>query len=101
MTKSIISESEERIVPSPNDPMRVARAFVDENYVDDALNILLRHHANTFFRYDGRAWPEAEDRKLRAELYRWLEDANYWKKTKKKTEEVVELVLFEPTAYKI
>jgi hypothetical protein len=72
----------EKIVPSPNDPMAVARAFVGETYVSDGGVLLLRHHRNAFYRYAGDHWPEDDERRVASELWRWLEDAAYWKETK-------------------
>jgi integrase len=64
----------ERIVPSPNDPMAVARAFVGETYISPGGVLLLRHHRNTFYRYAGDHWPEDDERRVASELWRWLEE---------------------------
>jgi putative DNA primase/helicase len=77
--------------------MAVARQFVEENYTDPGGALLLRHHRGDSYAWDGTSWPEAEERRVKADLYRWLEPAHYWKTTK----EVPELVPFEPTRYKI
>jgi putative DNA primase/helicase len=87
----------ERVVASPNNPMAVARQFVLEHYTGAGDQPLIRHHRGDFYLWNGRCWPEAEDRKVRAELYRWAEPASYWKVTKIGPE----LVPFEPTKYKI
>jgi putative DNA primase/helicase len=88
---------DERIVPPPTNPMAVARMFVAEHfaYPDDSLK--LRHHRGGFYTWDGTCWPEGEDRKVRADLYRWLEPAKYWKDTKDGSE----LAPFEPTRNKV
>ena len=91
--------NDELIVPSPNDPMAVARAFVGETYISPGGVLLLRHHRNTFYRYAGDHWPEDDERRVASELWRWLEDAKYWKAGKKG--DPPELVPFEPTKYKI
>ena len=85
------------LVPPPGDPMAVARQFVKEHHITDNGTRLLRHHRGDFYRYDGRCWPEAEERKIRAKLYQWLEPAVYWKLTKNGPT----LTPFEPTRYKI
>jgi putative DNA primase/helicase len=94
-------EDAERIVPSPNNPMAVARMFVAERYTDGGGLLLLLHHRGGFYAWDGRCWPEGEDRAVRADLYRWLEPAMYWKTTKVRGLEVPELEPFEPTRYKV
>ena len=63
------------IVPAPSDPMAVARQFVAEKYTGSAGDVLLRHHRNTFYRYVGDHWPEDDERRVRSELWRWLETA--------------------------
>ena len=71
--------------------------FLDARYADDVVGSLVRHHRNTFHTYDGTSWPEFDERRLQSDLYRWLDGAKYWKKTK----DYMELVDFEPTRYKI
>jgi putative DNA primase/helicase len=77
--------------------MAVARLFVKKYHVTGDGTQLLRHHRGDFYRYDGRCWPEAEERKIRAELYRWLEPAVYWKPSRLGPI----LAPFEPTRYKV
>lgn len=86
---------EDRIVPSPTNPMAVARQFVAEHYTDNDVgeSLKLRHHRGGFYTWDGTCWPEGEDRKVRADLYRWLEPAKYWKGSA--------LEAFEPNRNKI
>ena len=66
------------VVPSPEDPMAVSRAFLEERYKrgDD---LLLRHHRGSFHRWTGASWPEDEERRVKSELYNWLEGALYRK----------------------
>ena len=85
------------LVPPPGDPMAVARQFVKEHHITDNGTRLLRHHRGDFYRYDGRCWPEAEERKIRAKLYQWLEHAVYAKESKGGPQ----LEPFEPNKYKI
>jgi putative DNA primase/helicase len=82
------------VVPAPSNPMAVARQFLAERYTGAAL---LLHHRGSFYIWDGRCWPEAEDRSVRASLYRWVEHAMYWKVVK----DVPELTPFEPTRMKV
>jgi putative DNA primase/helicase len=84
------------VVPSPNNPMAVARMFLELHYTDQNGHTLIRHHRNTFWIYDGSSWPELDERRLYSDLYRWLEPAKYWKKTTRS----VELEDFAPTVYK-
>jgi len=86
-----------RVVPSPNHPMGVARMFVAEHYMRTDGHTLLRHHRGGFYTWDGTCWPEAEDRRVRADLYRWLEPAVYLKMTPAGPVPVP----FEPTRYKL
>ena len=86
----------ELIVPAPTNPMAVARAFLADRYTADDVD-LLRHHRGDFHAWDGRCWPELEDRTITSELYRWLEPATYWKTVNK----VPTLVPFEPTRRKL
>jgi putative DNA primase/helicase len=91
-----VVEDEALVVPPPSNPMAVAREFFSARYKRDDVE-LLRHHRGDFHAWDGRSWPEAEDRTVRAELYRWLERAVYWKVVNK----VPTLVPFEPTRRKL
>jgi putative DNA primase/helicase len=85
------------IVASPSDPMAVARQFVDDGFRDQNGVALLRHHRGTFRRWSGTCWPESEGDAVRADLYRWLEGAHYWKATKNGSD----LSPFSPTMPKV
>jgi putative DNA primase/helicase len=87
----------ELIVPAPSNPIGVGKMFLDAHYADEVVGSLVRHHRNTFHTYDGTSWPEFDERRLQSDLYRWLDGAKCWKKTK----DNIELVDFEPTRYKI
>ena len=65
------------LVPPPTDPMAVARLLIAERYTGDNGALLLRHHRGLFYAWDGRCWPEAEERQLRAATYHRLEHASY------------------------
>ncbi len=86
------------IVPPPSNPVAVARRFVEDFKTDVQDTVLIRRHRNTWHAYDGRAWPEVEDKKLEAELYRWLENAKFEKTTTNKGTEQLD---FEPSRRKM
>jgi putative DNA primase/helicase len=88
---------DDRVVPAPSHPMAVARRFLSDRYTGDDGATLLLHHRGGFHAWDGRCWPECEDRSVRAALYRFTEHAKYWKPTKT----VPELTPFEPTRMKV
>jgi putative DNA primase/helicase len=88
---------DELVVAPPGDPMAVARQFVEARFADGAGAPLLLYHRGGFHGWSGTCWPEAEERRMRADVYRWLERASYWKGTK----DGPELVPFEPTRYKV
>ncbi len=92
-----IKAVQQLVVPAPSNPYAVGKMFLEHHYPDDAVGSLVRHHRNTFHRYNGTSWPEFDERRLHSDLYGWLAGAKYWKKTK----DDVELVEFEPTRHKI
>lgn len=49
-----------------------------EHYEDERASRLV-HHRGRWYAWAGKYWPEAEDRRVRADLYQWLEDAFYLK----------------------
>ncbi len=87
----------ELIVPPPSNPLAVVERFLTDHHTA-GTEVLIRHHRNTFHRYTGSSWPEAEDRRLMSDLYRWLKPAKYWKKA---GETLDELVDFAPTRHKM
>jgi putative DNA primase/helicase len=87
------------IVPAPGDPMAVARMFLAEYNGGEAIS-RLRHHRGEFYAWDGRCWPPAEERRLRSDLYRWLESAVYWKTPTRRNADP-ELVAFAPDRRKV
>jgi putative DNA primase/helicase len=93
-----LDSTDELVVAPPGDPMAVARQFVDEKFTGpDLESPLLVHHRGGFHAWTGTCWPEAEERRIKADLYRWLERAHYWKQSR----DGPELVPFEPTKYKV
>jgi putative DNA primase/helicase len=88
---------DELIVPPPSNPMAVARMFLSTHYTDNG-RILIRHHRNTFWSYNGSCWPELDERRLSSDLYRWLESAKFWKKNGDGKERLED---FAPSRYKL
>ena len=70
-----------RTVPAPAAPMPVARELVKDLYTE-SVGLVLRYHRGDFYRYEGKCWPEMDRDSLRADAYRWLEDAVYEKEVK-------------------
>jgi putative DNA primase/helicase len=66
-----------RHVAPPSQPMAVARALVHALY-QRADGLVLRYHRGEFYAWDGRCWPEIDQRDVRSAAYAWLEDATYW-----------------------
>lgn len=85
-----------KVVPPPAQPMRVARTLVTELYATSEGTVL-RDYGGDFYRYDGACWPEVDKRIIRADAYRYLEDAVF----EKLTDDGVEEVPWDPTRYKI
>lgn len=81
MTTNIVplrpAASSPGIVPSPSNPMGVARQLVDELYTHADQRLVLRALRGDFYAWDGTCWPEAEARGIRGAIYRWLEYAAY------------------------
>jgi putative DNA primase/helicase len=84
--------TDELVVPPPENPMGVARQFLQCNFGDHRAARLV-HHRGLFYGWHDTHWREREQRAVRAYLYTWLESALYLKKGK--------LVPFEPTRGKV
>jgi putative DNA primase/helicase len=87
-----IGDPDELIVPAPSKPYEIAQLFLQTHYCDSRGRLLL-HHRGLFYAWTGTHWPEGEARAVRADLYRWLEGALYWKGK--------HLVPFDPSSGKI
>jgi putative DNA primase/helicase len=72
------------VLPSPAEPMPVARKFVAARY-QDARGPLLRHWRGQWWEWQKSHWAEVELRKVRAAAYDFTEDAQYeaWDERKK------------------
>ncbi len=87
-----------RVVPSPRNPMGVARAIVAALYARDGDELLLRSRSGDFHHWDGRCWPEAESRAIRGAVYTFLENATFntkdgpesWAPTRHKVDDVLD-----------
>jgi putative DNA primase/helicase len=62
--------------PSPSEPMPVARLIVALHHRHDE-GPTLRYWRGGFYRWAHASWVEVEDRSIRSDLYRALEDAVY------------------------
>lgn len=85
------------VVPSPKQPMGVARRLVNDVYTGPEGHALLHDFRGDFYRYDSTCWPEIRESVVRAAAYRYLEDAFYLKATK----DGIEFESWNPTRYKI
>jgi putative DNA primase/helicase len=86
----------DNVVSAPGKPYENAARFVADNY-NHSVRELLIHHGGAFEAYDGRAWPEVEDRALRARIYNFFAGKQYEHVTKNDRE----LRPFDPTTRKI
>jgi putative DNA primase/helicase len=68
-------ESSDRIWPPPQDPMAVARRYMQE-YTKDGMP-LLRRWRGAWMRWETTHWAEADDATVKAELYKALEHATW------------------------
>ncbi len=82
-------------LPSPREPVAVARRFVEARQHDDVLT--LRRWRGGWWAWTGPKWAEVENTKIRADLYDFTEHATYLDASKK--EPVVKP--WEPNRYKI
>jgi putative DNA primase/helicase len=64
-----------RVLPSPTAPMAVARTFLDNYRHDDVLT--LRHWRDGWWAWRHSYWIERHSQSIRAEAYRYTEDAIY------------------------
>ena len=68
--------SPRKILPSPANPMKVARLFVDQHCRHD--NVLTLHHwRGAWWRWWHSHWREFEDSAVRSLLYKFTENASY------------------------
>ena len=84
-------------LPSPSEPMAVARKLVADRYTSPDRLLILRHWRGGWWRWRTTCWVEIEDRAVRKDAYRFTEHAVYWKATK----DAVELAPWSPNRHKI
>ncbi len=94
-----LGESGDLVLPSPGDPMAVARHFVADRHTHDG-SLLLRRHRGGFHSWNGTCWPELDAKAIEAHLYNYTENAYWWKPSTKKPGEF-ELVEWAPNRHKI
>jgi putative DNA primase/helicase len=75
------SEPEEAVVeateiPSPSEPMAVARAFVEGRHQHQE-GLLLRSWRGGWWEWRASHWSELESRAIKAQIYAWAENAVY------------------------
>ena len=70
------ARAESREVPSPQEPMAVARELVKHLFTGPD-GLVLRDHRGDFFQWTGTHWPEVDRRDIRAAAYTFLEHACY------------------------
>jgi putative DNA primase/helicase len=69
-------EQSASMLPSPADPISVARQFVDDHFLHDGT-LTLRHWRSGWWMWRTTHWVEVDDRTIRARLYRYTEHAVY------------------------
>ncbi len=62
------------LVLSPNDPMRSARMFVGNHYIEGKERIL-HHYRDEFYAWNGACYPPVANAEIRAAVYAFLEEA--------------------------
>lgn len=65
------------VVPSPSNPMAVAREHVRQQHVHESGALTIAHHRGAFYSWTGSWWAEDDETSVRSRLYAWLEDAVY------------------------
>jgi len=81
-------------LPSPSDPMAVARRFIADCYEDASGDSVLRSYRGDFYRWDGTHYLTIAPRDMRQQAYQYVEHA-VWRHPKK------HLVPYAPTQRKI
>jgi putative DNA primase/helicase len=88
------AEEEGRLLPSPSDPMAVARNLVTERYIEPATGALtLRHWRGGWWTWHRTHWAEREERAIRKVAYAFTEHSFYGTDSGPKP--------WEPTRFKI
>src|SRR5262245_7986852 len=64
------------VLPSPSEPMMVARTFVTQNFLEDG-ELSLRYWGDGWWDWRRSHWQEVEYRAIKSSLYRFTEHACY------------------------
>jgi putative DNA primase/helicase len=72
------------LILNPAEPMRAARIFVETKYTADAAQSLYNQNA-VFYRWAPPAYKECEEPTMRAELWKYLDEALAWSGGKEPT----------------
>lgn len=67
---------ERRELPSPKEPMKVARKLIEERHLDDG-RLTLRGWRGGWWRWFGDAWREIDSDQVRGDAYTFTENAYY------------------------
>ena len=90
-----VRDALQRKLPSPKEPLRVARILIDERYSNGSL--LLRAWRGGIWVWDATRWVEVEESKIRSDTYTFVEHAAWIDTSKKEPEEKP----WAPNRYKI
>lgn len=87
------AEESRVVLPSPKEPLPVARRLVAERHQDDQGRALLARWRGSWWSWEGPRWAELDDRAVRSDAYKFTEDAVYLA--------AKDLVPWAPNRYKI
>jgi putative DNA primase/helicase len=87
-------KARQKLTLSPSAPLDSARAFMERRYTKDGCRTLL-HHNGAFHAWTGSHYPEADEARLRAEIYDFLDGAQ------RRTNDNEKLAPFNPTRAKV
>lgn len=87
-----------RLLPPPNEPMKVARALARERYQLEDGTPTLRHWRGGWWEWRRSHWVEVEQRAARRAAYVFTETALY---ERKKPDGTVEMVAWSPNRHKV
>jgi putative DNA primase/helicase len=89
--------SGERLLPSPSDPLAVAREFIQEHFTPNGV-LTLHYWRSGWWEWQTSHWKEIDDRAIRAKLYSYTEHALYilgpksvpWSPTRRKISDLAD-----------
>src|SRR5262249_41975076 len=68
--------AEDRLLPSPSEPIAVARQFIEDHFAPNGV-LTLHYWRSGWWEWQTAHWKEIDDRALRAKLYNYTEHALY------------------------